>query len=276
MTAQVPWLTIVTVVRDDTQGFLQTGYSLLACEMDDVEWVVVDSSTGLESGRVRQFLEQIKIHSRYRWVEPLGIYSAMNDGLNIAIGRFIYFLNAGDRLHSPEQFSTVMSELKQHPTPQWLVAQVNFHSSRKHDSETPDLDYFRERQAFFARGKFPPHQGTIVQSDLLRSLHGFDLRYRVCADYHLMLKVSQRSNPYISNAVLADFAPDGASTALWRTSIREFHLARRSIYTFTPRSSAIEYLRTATHFLKLGSYQLWRRQRSRFHPRGSRGPGAEA
>ena len=38
------WLSIVTVVKDDSEGFSRTARSLHGQNLDGVEWIVIDSS----------------------------------------------------------------------------------------------------------------------------------------------------------------------------------------------------------------------------------------
>ncbi len=90
MTTDSPWLTVVTVVKDDQVGLRRSVSSLAG-----VEYLVVDSS--VDSNSAASVLAESGIpNSKVEWCEPRGIYSAMNLGLELARGKYIYFLNAGD------------------------------------------------------------------------------------------------------------------------------------------------------------------------------------
>ncbi len=90
-----PWLSVVTVVKDDLDGFQRSIDSLSDQFLRGVELVVVDSSTDclVIPGYMEEFLIQ---NFQYEWATPRGIYPAMNKGLELARGEYIYFLNAGD------------------------------------------------------------------------------------------------------------------------------------------------------------------------------------
>ena len=92
-----PWLTIVTVVKDDMEGFARTAGSLGGQSAVDFEWLVVDSSPDRDKVR-REAIRILPGALAYEWVEPKGVYPAMNYGLTRARGRFTLFLNAGDVL----------------------------------------------------------------------------------------------------------------------------------------------------------------------------------
>ena len=91
-----PWLSIVTVVKDDPEGFARTADSL--------------REPGPRRGRVgrhRQFARTplrsrpaIDLPAAYAWSPPSGVYPAMNQGLTVASGDYVLFLNAGDELAS--------------------------------------------------------------------------------------------------------------------------------------------------------------------------------
>jgi hypothetical protein len=40
-----PWLSVITVVKDDAEGFARTAASLSQQNLEGVEYIVVDSST---------------------------------------------------------------------------------------------------------------------------------------------------------------------------------------------------------------------------------------
>ena len=98
-----PWLSVITVVRDDDLGLTRTISSLQRQSFDGVEFIVVDGSSDRE--RVKNCLVDAGIKSRYSWDEPRGIYPAMNRGLEVATGKFTYFANAGDELFAGDVFS---------------------------------------------------------------------------------------------------------------------------------------------------------------------------
>ncbi len=91
-----PWLSIVTVVKDDVDGFRRTADSLRAQDVDGVEWVVIDSSADL--GEIRAAIDAAALTAEYHWTTPAGVYPAMNAGLAEATGDYVLFLNAGDTL----------------------------------------------------------------------------------------------------------------------------------------------------------------------------------
>jgi len=260
-----PLLSIVTVVKDDEAGLHRTLASIDSsppAATETIEWLIVDSSSDRQA--VNRVLDSAHIVCRYYWVPPTGVYPAMNSGLKEATGTYVLFLNAGDELNSQDVLPSLLDQLRTH-SPTWLYGQVAFIDPHETKVTPPPFDYQRERDALFARGRFPPHQGTIASRELLQSLGGFDTNLRVAADYALALRLSQIADPLELNTTIANFHTGGLSTNEWRLSVHEFHRARLEVFAPSGLSRAREQLKTATHFAKLALGQARRRHNSSAH-----------
>jgi putative colanic acid biosynthesis glycosyltransferase len=247
----VPILSVITVVKDDATGLLRTLDSLttqenLAPHSIDWELVIVDGSSP-----PAEITLDLGLNSRYFWQEPAGIYSAMNYGVSQAHGTYLLFLNAGDTLATSDSLAKLISLLT-HSSPEWAFGPVLFSSEFGRALVEPDWVYEREVRRLFARGLFPAHQGTLIKRDLVNSLNGFDSRYQIASDYHLMLRASSVAKPLRIDFPIANFQQGGASTQHWRTAAKEFHQAR--VEVFKPRGWAQfqEWSDTAVGYLKTG------------------------
>jgi hypothetical protein len=225
-----PWLTIATVVKDDSEGFARTWASLESSDLAGVEVVVVDSSAPAESAALAEMVEVGLGHASvvYEWREPAGIYPAMNEALALATGEYMLYLNAGDELFDAGTLERLRGALVA-GRPEWAFGPVEIIEADGHRVITPSWDYSAEKRALFSRGHFPAHQGTVVHRDLLTRAGGFDTSYRISADYACFLQLAQAADPFVLPFVLARFHEGGVSTMEWQESFREFHRARREI-----------------------------------------------
>ena len=242
-------LSVVTVVRNDPTGLAATEESLRrALQVDAsadnrVEWIIVDGSDSPVPPSTLQGLA-----TRFVPQPPAGIFEAMNLGLSEASGEWIYFLNAGDALADNEALNRLLGALGRTQR-SWGFARVRFFDSQGRAISEPAWEYARQRQARFARGRFPPHQGTVVKTDVLRGIGGFDTRFRITADYHAALRLSLIGDPEIWPWTLADFTQGGASSAHWRQALREMHQARREVFSPRGWSAVVEHTDTIAQFL---------------------------
>ena len=242
----MPWLSVVTVVKDDLEGFQRSIDSLSGQSLNGVELVVVDSSN--DPMHILGCLESSVISKRQcEWVEARGIYPAMNFGLELARGEYIYFLNAGDVFFD----SMVLADLEEIvslESPVWVVGRVEILEQTGIRVFSPTWDYQAERKALFARGLFPPHQGTVVRTEALRSVGGFDESFRIAADYASALSLSLVSDPLMTDRVVATFGEGGVSTLRWQESFREFHRARLKVFTLRGSAAWGERFQYWKHF----------------------------
>lgn len=247
-----PWLTIITVVKDDPEGLSRTLKSLMGADLAAVEHLIIDSS--LDRSVVVDLVASTGIPSRVEWIEPSGVYAAMNTGLAGANGEFVHFLNAGDELASPDVIPRLRETL--HGTDAvWLDGAVEIVNAENSVVATPEWDYPREREWAFARGSFPPHQGTVARTSALRSIGGFDTSFTVVADYSAFLRLSQLGDPVRFTGVIARFHEGGLSTTRWARSLREFHRARLRILQPTGATARRERWATTRQFIAMATYR---------------------
>jgi glycosyltransferase involved in cell wall biosynthesis len=266
--ADQPWITVATVVRDDPDGLRATMDSVLSQQhVSDigVEWLIIDSSADRDAAQ--SFISLAKSSSlavRSIWTEPAGIYPAMNVALHEARGQFILFLNAGDLLANPGLLSELhrLWQDSALDVVDWIVGRVRIISRNGLSIDSASWSYSQEKSALFARGVFPPHQGTIVRTEVLRSIGGFDTRYAIAGDYHCALRLSQMDEPLMTDLVIAEFREGGVSTTRWRKAAREFHKARTEVFAPRGRTWFVERWYSMRTFVTMFIYRdLLRRDR---------------
>jgi len=248
---QAPWITVVTVVKDDPEGLTRTYSSLAVDTNDGVEYLVVDSSS--DRTAVDQVLEESGLQPRVQWMPPEGIYRAMNKGLALASGTYVYFLNAGDEI-APGVLSHIHSRL-QATSAAWAFGPVEIVGTDGTVTVTEAIDINEERMHCFARGRFPAHQGTFARKDILESLSGFDDSFRIAADYDMFLKLSEVAEPEVLSHVVSTFHEGGASTTQWARSLREFHRARLEVIQPTGRDALREKFETGRQFAAMAAHR---------------------
>lgn len=104
-----PLITIATVTYNAEAVLEQTLRSVEEQTFNDVEHIIID---GASSDGTLALSQTYKDRNEGRRIviisEPdNGLYDAMNKAIDIATGKYICFLNAGDKLHSPETLEHV-------------------------------------------------------------------------------------------------------------------------------------------------------------------------
>ena len=246
------WLTVITVVRNDALGFSRTLDSLQRQDLSGVEFVVIDGSDDLEA--IPELVRASGVHVNCRWVEPAGIYAAMNEGVAEARGQYCYFANAGDTLFADDVLTRTRTFT--HSDPTWLFGSVEIVSVTGGAVITPHWNYQAEKSTCFSRGHFPCHQGTFVRTVTLRELGGFTSDFAIVSDYAMFLRLSQIADPVELGFVVASFVEGGVSTVRWRQSLREFHRARIQILRPRGGMRLREGWNTASGYARMLVYRM--------------------
>ena len=162
-----------------------------------------------------------------------GLYDAMNKGAARARGEVLGFLNADDWYASPDALRWVAEAFEAGadlvygdlvfvtPEPPFVVKRV------WSDAAHAPRDFFR-------LGWQPAHPTTFVRRELFHAFGGFDLRWRIGADYAFLARAMQqpRLRPRHVPRTLINMRLGGASTAgaraIWRSN-RECAQALREL-----------------------------------------------
>ena len=169
-------LSIITVVRNAEKTIRYTIESVVNQIFTDYEYIIID---GCSNDGTKNIIESFsgKI-SKYVSEPDKGIYDAMNKGLRIAEGDWVYFMGADDVI-----FSTDI-----------------FHKLFKNNLDDVDVLYgnvlFKNKKILFD-GEFnaeklcsrsPCHQAVLYRRKLFDIYGEFEIKYTTAADYVLHIK----------------------------------------------------------------------------------------
>lgn len=175
-------LSILTITRNNSAGLVRT---LESCRpmlsRDDVEVVVVDgastddSMAALDAWRATVPTAHVVAVSEH----DKGIYDAMNKGLRLAGGRHVVFMNSGDLFAPGFRLD-----------PAALDAGTVYYGDARF--EAPQGGYQKHYRidtvaSFLDHNTFC-HQALYYPRELLLALGGYDLAYRISADFDLTLR----------------------------------------------------------------------------------------
>lgn len=204
-----PLISVVTVCLNARDHIAEALDSMLDQSFESFEIVVVDG--GSADGTMDVVRErELASGGRLRWVsEPdEGLYDAMNKGLAMARGEFIEYLGADDRL-APGALEAVAVAVGSDATVQ--IVSGSAHIIGPHGGwDEPASELIRRGMPQRAPAR---HQSIFVRTETLRSVGGFDTRYRIAADYDAYLKLYLAGARQVRIAdMLSEYRLGGASS----------------------------------------------------------------
>jgi glycosyltransferase involved in cell wall biosynthesis len=220
MTSQ-PTLSIITSTYNAAGTLRDTLRSVALQEGVETEHIVIDANSSDNTGAV------IGAHgqhvSTYVKEPDAGIYDGMNKGARIAKGEIIGFLNADDWLAGPTVLSEVTAAFASGADLVYgdiaLVTQNAPYLVKRHWKDSP-----HSPNDFYARGWQPAHPSTYVSRKLFERIGGFDLRWKIAADYAFFARVMKEPSLRIKYLPyrMVNMRLGGASTAgigaIWRAN----------------------------------------------------------
>lgn len=175
-------ISIITVTYNCVDILESTILSVLQQDYKNIEYIIVDGqSTDGTIDLVRTYETQI---TKFVSEKDSGIYDAMNKGLSLCTGDWVFFLNAGDVFCDKFVLSRIFSSETLEYDVCWGDCWVKIGGKNKYRKfDTP----FYLNKSFF-HGMGFSHQSVFVRAEWAKRMK-FDLSYRCCADYDMMMRL---------------------------------------------------------------------------------------
>ena len=225
-------ITVITVCWNSSATIEACLQSVFSQSYKDIEYIVIDG--GSTDGTV-EILQKYTDKISLLVSEPdSGIYDAMNKGLRRATGDYVGFLNSDDVYHSAESVAFIAQAAMSESKPEAIYGDLVY--TDKHNVDNI-IRYWRSgefSQDKLRFGWMPPHPTLYVRKNLLQSLGGFDVQYRISADYDFILRFflqAPRIVFYVPK-IIVSMRLGGASNqslrSLWKKSREDLRAIRNN------------------------------------------------
>lgn len=194
-----PLVSVVTVVFNGEKYLAETILSVIGQSYDNVEYIIID---GGSTDRTLAILKKYEGQIDY-WVseEDDGLYDAMNKGIDLFLGEWIYFIGADDVL--------VRDSLRK----------MNFYKQRTNEVHYGDVYMPKKHQIYhgmFSNCKLMLmnicHQSIFYGKETINNKH-FILNYKTFSDYAMNIRISGEAKFIYHPVLIAIYNDiDGIST----------------------------------------------------------------
>lgn len=197
---------IITVCKNPGASFLRTLESLREQVFRNFEWIVIDGAS--DDGTAGRLLEHKGIIAKSLSEPDKGIYDAMNKGIALAAGDYIYFLNSGDTFHDGNVLRRVDEFIRR------KGGDLVYGDTSLIDPVTKESRVKSHRQVdkYYLFNRPINHQAIFARRSLFSDVGLFDLTFVVKADHDWIMRclvygaVFEHIELVVSNYLLQGFA----------------------------------------------------------------------
>jgi glycosyltransferase involved in cell wall biosynthesis len=212
-----PLFSIITVTYNAASVIAPTLKSVKEQSFTDFEHLIVDGASRDDTVALARDagIPQMRIVS-----EPdKGLYDAMNKSISLATGKYLIFLNAGDRFSAPGTLARIAEAATS--APDIIYGQTQLVNAEGKIVGMRHLTAPAHLTAdSFKHGMLVCHQAFIARRELVPL---YDLSYRFSADYDWCIKClkASRANAYLGAEPIINFLTDGLTDKYHRASLGE-------------------------------------------------------
>ena len=219
-------ITIITVSFNSYNTIGDTLKSVSSQNYAEIEHIVID---GASTDETMKIVERGGAHlARVVSEKDSGIYDAMNKGLSLATGDVVGFLNSDDIFATSSSVSSIAEAFEDRAV-DGVFGDLVFVDPKNVDRISRFWRPGPHLPGACARGWMAPHPTFYVRRCVLDRVGGFDLDYKLQADFDLMLRLLEKdriTTQYVPE-VLVRMRMGGATTGSIRNIIKgNFEAAR--------------------------------------------------
>lgn len=202
-------ISVITVCLNAQDTIQETLYSVASQSYKNIEHIIIDGSSKDKTLEVINSFERdnLKVVSE----EDSGIYEAMNKGINMASGDYLFFLNANDKfIHNRVLEIFAQKALN-------LNKDLVYGTFLQNDNQTGDYGLKKQNNLNkFDLWKASPFQPTLFyKKELFEKFGLFSSEYKIASDYDWMLKVllNHKLDLYYLDTLVTIFDLSGISNS---------------------------------------------------------------
>jgi glycosyltransferase involved in cell wall biosynthesis len=209
---------IITVTFNAGKILERTVLSVLNQTCPQIEYIIVD---GDSSDGTKEIIERYASGLACRISEPdRGLYDAMNKGMRLATGDYVWFLNAGDILPHSNIVSELAAVAEQNGLPDILYGETDLMNPEGKIIATRRLKAPKALTwKSFRMGMLVCHQAFIARREIAGK---YDLRYRFSADFDWCIRCMKAAGTIVNSRLrVVNYLYEGLTTANRKASLKE-------------------------------------------------------
>lgn len=236
-------ISIITITYNAEKWLEGTMLSILNQNNSDFEYLIIDGKSTDNTVNIIKQYEQKIIQNEFpsfsinnlHWISEKdhGLYDAMNKGLRMAKGEYVWFINAGDKVYDETTVNTIIDVVHQHPCcdvvygQSLIIDENDTPLGERHKIAPPILT-----KKSLLNGLVVCHQSILVRTSIAPL---YNLKYKLTADYDWVCNILSisKENRYIDQ-YLSKFMTSGISAIHRKQGLKERFIIMRQHFGWLP------------------------------------------
>jgi len=214
-------ISIVTATFNAEKYLQRLIDSVRSQKNNKVEFIVIDGAS--EDNTMQIIKKNDKYIDYYNSEKDYGVYDAWNKGIKVAKGKWLMFLGADDVL-MPDSISFLIEYIEKND-----VKYVDYISAKNiyTDENGEILKIFGMNSSWqnMRIRMSAAHVGSLHRKELFQDVGLYSLKYRICADYELLLRKKNKLKYRFIDKVIAKMQIGGMSYSV--NALIETYLIRK-------------------------------------------------
>jgi glycosyltransferase involved in cell wall biosynthesis len=205
-------VSIITVCKNSENFIEKSIQSVISQTYRNIEYIIIDGASSDKTCElINKYSEHINI---FKSEQDHGLYQAMNKGISLASGDFLYFLNSDDYIFDDQVVSDVGNFIAANPKVEFVYGNCETRSPLGilsiHQPTKPE-NILDEMLVF---GDFPIQAAAFFKVDLFKKFGYFSQKYQIASDYEWYTRMLSDRNVCLSYypRIISSFYRGGLSS----------------------------------------------------------------
>jgi glycosyltransferase involved in cell wall biosynthesis len=227
-------LSVITVNYNNKAGLMETVQSVIGqTARKDIQFIVVDGNSS--DGSLQYISDVEKELDIAVFGDDLGVYDAMNRGVELSNSEYCIFMNSGDCFDSETVVSDILRQCEAHNYPDFIYG-----AARNEDASV----WNPLNVESIWKGMICCHQSALFKTDLVRKFGCYSLDNSVVSDYQLIAKFVANDTVSLKiPLVVSKIEPVGISSDFRTRTIERWKVIRQLSFDFVSTSEIDNFYR---------------------------------
>jgi len=181
-------ISIITVCRNSEKTIETTIKSVLSQTYKNIEYIIIDGdSKDKTKDIVLSYGDRI---SKFVSEPDKCLWEAMNKGIRLATGDFLYFINSDDYIFDQNVVSDVVNFIQERPDSDFVYGDIETRKPR-HKPIIQKSPYPIEIMESMVAGCSIPHAGSFIKTNLFEKFGLYNENHKIGSDYEWVTKLMQ-------------------------------------------------------------------------------------